>query len=54
VMASAVLLLQGLKTRLDEAIASGDPAALMALSAELDANTNALAAAVTQNTPSAS
>lgn len=51
VMGSAVILLQGLKTRLDEAIASGDPAALAALSAELDSNTNALAAAVQANTP---
>lgn len=53
VMASAVALLQGLKAKLDEAIASGDPAALAALSAELDTNTNALAAAITANTPAA-
>lgn len=49
VMASAVTLLQGLKAKLDEAI--GNPAALAALSAELDTNTNALAAAITANTP---
>ncbi len=49
VMESAVLLLQGLKAALDAA--GTDPAALAALSAELDANTNALAAAVTTNTP---
>ncbi len=49
VMESAVLLLQGLKAALDDA--GTDPAALAALSAELDANTNALAAAVTTNTP---
>ncbi len=53
VMSSAVVLLKGLKDKLDEAIASGDPAALKALSDELDANTNALAAAVTANTPAA-
>ena len=51
VMGSAVALLEGLKAKLDEAIASGDPAALQALSAELDANTNALANAVSANTP---
>jgi hypothetical protein len=50
VMGSAVTLLQGLKAKLDEAI--GNPAALAALSAELDTNTNALAAAITANTPS--
>lgn len=51
VMASAVTLLQGLKAKLDEAIASGNPAELQALSDELDTNTNALAAAITTNTP---
>lgn len=51
VMASAVVLLKGLKEKLDEAIASGDPAELQKLSDELDANTNALASAVTENTP---
>jgi len=51
VMASAVTLLQGLKQKLDEAIASGNPEALAALSAELDTNTNALAQAITENTP---
>ncbi len=50
---SAVLLLQGLKEQLDDAIASGDPAALTQLSADLDAQTNRLAAAVTANTPPA-
>lgn len=48
---SAVALLNGLKAKLDEAIASGDPAALTALSNELDASSNALAAAVAANTP---
>ena len=48
---SAVTLLQGLKVKLDEAIASGDPAMLEQLAADLDASTNSLAAAVTANTP---
>jgi len=51
VAASAVVLLQGLKVALDEAIATGDPAALTALSAELDESTKALSDAVTANTP---
>jgi hypothetical protein len=51
VMASAAALLSGLKAKLDEAIASGDPAALQALSDELNTETNALAAAVAANTP---
>lgn len=46
---SAVALLQGLKQRLDEA--GTDQAKLEALSASLDAETNALAKAVTDNTP---
>jgi hypothetical protein len=50
---SAVTLLQGLKVKLDEAIASGDPAVLQALVDELDASTNGLAAAVIANTPDA-
>ena len=50
---SAITLIQGLKTALDEAIASGNPAALQALSDELDANATALAAAVLANTPAA-
>lgn len=53
VAASAVALLNGLKAKLDEAIASGDPAALTALSAELDSAGNDLAAAVAANTPAA-
>jgi actin-like ATPase involved in cell morphogenesis len=51
VVDSAVTLLQGLKAQLDEAIASGDPAALQALSKDLDAKTHQLAAAVAENTP---
>ena len=49
VMGSAVVLLQGLKQKLDEA--GTDAAALAALSAELDTSTNDLAAAITANTP---
>ena len=49
VMESAVTLLQGLKQRLDEA--GTDAAKLAELSADLDTNTNALAAAVQANTP---
>jgi hypothetical protein len=52
--ASAIALLEGLKTKLDAAIlADDDGAALEALSAELGANTTALAAAVVANTPAA-
>lgn len=43
---SAITLLNGLKAALDAAIASGDPAALQALSIEIGQNTSALAAAV--------
>lgn len=50
---SAVALIVGLKTKLDEAIASGDPQALVALSAELDAKQAELAAAIVANTPAA-
>lgn len=53
VAASAVTLIQGLKAQLDAAIASGDPAALQALSDQLDAADTSLAAAITSNTPSA-
>lgn len=51
---SAITLLQGLKNRLDMAIAAnqqGDPTQLAALSASLEANNSALAAAITANTP---
>lgn len=50
---SAITLLQGLKTQLDGAIASGDPAAIQALSDTLGSETDRLAAAVTANTPAA-
>lgn len=49
VMGSAVTLLQGLKERLDAA--GTDKVKLAELSADLDTNTNALAAAVAANTP---
>lgn len=51
VESSAATLLTGLKTRLDAAIAANDPAALKALSDELGASKDALAAAVVANTP---
>ena len=51
VVDSAVTLLNGLKDKLDEAIASGDPQALHALSAELGAQQARLASAVQENTP---
>lgn len=51
VMESAVVLLSGLKTRLDEALNSPDlQLAINDLAAELDHNTAALAAAVVANT----
>jgi ABC-type xylose transport system substrate-binding protein len=50
-IASAITLLNGLKAALDAAIASGNPADLAALSADIGAQTSALAAAVTANTP---
>ncbi len=51
VIGSAITLIQGLKQKLDDAIASGDPAALEALSTELGTTDQALAAAVEANTP---
>jgi len=51
--ASAITLIEGLKTALDAAIASGNPAALTALSAQLSASKDALAAAILANTPAA-
>lgn len=50
---SAMTLLMELKTKLDEAIASGDMSRVAALTAELGAKTQALADAVTANTPAA-
>ena len=51
VVESAIVLISGLRQRLDDAIASGDPAALTALSEDLDSQQAALAAAVAANTP---
>lgn len=50
---SAITLLNGLKAQLDAAIASNDPAQLQALSDQLGTNAQALADAVTANTPAA-
>ena len=48
---SAILLLNGLKAKLDAAIASGDPVKIQALSDSLGTETQTLADAVTANTP---
>lgn len=53
VQESAITLLQGLKAALDEAIASGDPAALAALATDLDTMAAALSDAIVANTPAA-
>lgn len=54
--ASAVALLQGLKSALDAALALGDPAAIVtavtAVSARIGTDTDTLAAAVAANTAS--
>jgi len=51
VVASATTLLTGLKTALDAAIASGNPAAVQAIADQLGTNTQALADSVAANTP---
>lgn len=48
---SVIALLQGLKAKLDEAIASNDPAVLQALADSLDVEQQSLANAITANTP---
>lgn len=53
VIGSAVALLNGLKAKLDEAIASGDMSRVVAVNAEIESQTQALAAAVAANTPAA-
>lgn len=56
VIGGAVTLMNGLKTKLDAAIAAnaaGDPTKLQALSDSLGANTKQLADAVAANTPAA-
>jgi hypothetical protein len=50
---SAIALLADLKVKLDEAIASDDPAALQALSDRLGAQAQELADAIAANTPAA-
>lgn len=52
VVDSAITLLNGLKEKLDAAIASGDPAQLQALSDSLNSTQQRLAEAITANTPS--
>lgn len=49
VIASAVTLLQGLKAALDAAIASGDMSRVVAVNAQIEAQTQALADAVAAN-----
>jgi len=48
---SAIALIEGLKTRLDDAIATGDMDEVQALSDSLSTQTDRLAAAVAANTP---
>lgn len=50
---SAKTLIVGLKTQLDAAIASGNPADLQALSDSLGTESDSLAASITANTPAA-
>jgi regulator of replication initiation timing len=50
---SAIALLADLKVKLDEAIASNDPAELQALSDRLGAQAQELADAIAANTPAA-
>lgn len=50
---AVIALLNGLKVKLDAAIASGDQAELIALSQQLGANAQAMAEAVIANTPAA-
>lgn len=54
VVSSAVTLLQQLSNKIQELVNTGaDPAAIQAVLDELNANTDALATAVTANTPAA-
>lgn len=48
---SVIVLLTGIKQKLDDAIAANNPAALAALSASLGTETDKLAAAIVANTP---
>lgn len=49
--ASVIALLQGLKAKLDEALANDDQEAIQALADSLDVEQQGLAAAVSANTP---
>jgi len=48
---AVIVLLKGISQQLKDAQASGDPAAVAAVIATLDANTAKLGAAVVENTP---
>lgn len=50
---SVVALLQGISQQLKDALASGNPQAITEVIAQLDANTQKMADAVTANTPAA-
>lgn len=50
---SAIALLKGIKEALDKAIEDDDPQALQDLSDQLGSDTNALASAISENTPAA-
>jgi len=50
---AVITLLQGISQQLKDAKASGDPKALDAVIASIDANTAKLGAAVVENTPAA-
>jgi hypothetical protein len=54
VINSATTLLNGISAQLKTALAQEDPAAIQSVIDQIDANTAALAAAVTANTPAAS
>jgi len=51
VISSAIALITGIKAALDEALAANDTAAIQAISDKIGADTQALADAVTANTP---
>lgn len=53
VQQSAITLLNEISAELKDALATGDTARIEALSAKIDSDTQALAAAVTANTPAA-
>lgn len=54
IVASVVTLLAGIKVQLDAALAANDPAALKALSDQIEANSKALSDAVVASTPASS